>query len=158
MSATTPNPAPGPPGFGAPWLALCAALAAHLADEAHTGFLGVYNPTALEIRRRLGWSWWPPVFAFNDWLFGLLAAVLVLLVLAPLAFRNARWLRPLAYGFAMLMIANGLGHTLGTIRGASFAAIRFPRPMPGFYSSPLLVAASVWLMLRLRRSHSERRQ
>lgn len=158
MSTTVANPAPGPRGFGAPWLALVAALAAHVADEALTGFLGVYNPTALEIRQRLGWSWWPPVFAFNDWLLGLMLAVAVLLALAPLALRNARWLRPLAYALAALMIANGLGHTLGTIRGASFASIRFPRPMPGFYSSPLLIAASVWLMVRLRRTRPNSRK
>ena len=151
MSLPAAKPAPATQsGLGVPWLALCLALACHVADEALTGFLGVYNPTALEIRRRLGWG--PPTFDFNSWLAGLIIAVAILLALSPFAFRNDVWLRPLAYFFAALMILNGLGHTVGTIRGASFSTIRFPRPMPGFYSSPLLLASSIWLIARLRRT------
>ena len=39
------RPGSRPMNFGAPWLALCAAFALHVADEALTGFLRVYNPT-----------------------------------------------------------------------------------------------------------------
>jgi hypothetical protein len=50
------------------------------------------------------------------------------------------------------MFLNGMGHTLFSILGHTVPAVTFPRPAPGFYSSPLLFAASVWLMLRLRRT------
>lgn len=42
-------------GFGWAWVSLCIALAIHVADEALTDFLSVYNPTvrAVQARRRL---------------------------------------------------------------------------------------------------------
>ncbi|MFZ0197799.1 MAG: hypothetical protein WB523_23980 [Candidatus Sulfotelmatobacter sp.] len=61
-------------------------------------------------------------------------------------------LRSLAWPYALIMLLNALGHTIGTILGHTVASVTFPRPAPGFYSSPLLFAASVWLMLRLRRT------
>ncbi|HYX70491.1 MAG TPA: hypothetical protein VE825_15255 [Terriglobales bacterium] len=137
--------------LGWAWVMLCLALAAHVSDEALTGFLSVYNPTVLAMRARL--PWWPmPTFGFREWLTGLIVAVLLLLAASPLAFRNTRWLRPLAYFLAVMMMLNGLGHTLGTIAGHTVAEVRFPRPMPGFYSSPLLLAASIYLLIQLRRS------
>jgi len=45
-----------------------------------------------------------------------------------------------------------VGHTLGTIAGQTFSDITFPRPAPGFYSSPLLFAVSFYLLLQLGRS------
>ena len=137
--------------LGIAWVALCAALALHVADEALTGFLSVYNPTVLAMRER--YEWFPmPVFEFADWLTGLVIGVAVLLALSPFAFRGARWLRPLAYFFAILMLVNGSGHILGTILGHTLPAIRFQRPMPGFYSSPLLLVASVYLLIQLGKS------
>ena len=136
--------------FGWPWLALAAAVAAHVTDEALTGFLDVYNPTVLEARQRLGW--FPmPVFTFETWLSGLVAGTILLFSLTPLAFRGARWLRPFAYFVAVLMILNALGHTLGTIFGRSFPDVTFQRPMPGFYSSPLLFVSAVWMLVTLQR-------
>lgn len=135
--------------YGQGWLALCCAFVAHVTDEALTGFLSVYNPTVLALRARLGW--WPmPTFAFRPWLTGLIVANLVLLALAPLAFRGARRLRPIAYFFAVVMLLNGIGHTLGTLFGQTVASVHFSRPMPGFYSSPLLLAASIYLLYQLR--------
>ena len=138
-----------PRSFGAPWLALCAALALHILDEALTGFLNVYNPTVIHVRQR--WSWFPmPTFEYREWLIGLIVTCAILLCLTPLAFRGVRWLRPLAWIFAAIMLLNGLGHTLATIRGRTVESVTFPRPAPGFYSSPLLLAASLWMMVRLR--------
>ena len=137
--------------LGVAWIALCVALALHVADEALTGFLSVYNPTVLALRAR--YTWFPmPVFEFKDWLSGLGIAVTVLLALSPFAFRGERWLRPLAYAFAVLMLLNATGHTLGTIFGQTLPSITFSRPMPGFYSSPLLFAASVYMIVQLRKS------
>ena len=137
--------------LGYAWLALTGALALHVVDEASTGFLSVYNPTVLDLRHR--WSWFPmPTFEFGPWLGGLIFAVVVLFALSPLLFKGVRAIRPLAYFFAVMMILNALGHTAGTIAGRSVAGVRFARPMPGFWSSPLLLAASIWLLVELRRT------
>jgi hypothetical protein len=143
------NPGARPGSFGAPWVALCAALAAHIVDEAFTGFLAVYNPTVISVRQR--WAWFPmPTFEYREWLTGLIAGCVILACLAPLAFRGARWLRLLAWIFAAMMLLNGFGHTLATILGHTVESVTFSRPAPGFYSSPLLLVASIWMMLRLR--------
>ena len=141
-------------GFGFAWIALCAAFATHVADEALTGFLEIYNPTVLALRQR--YDWFPmPQFEFTAWLTGLVTALAVLFALSPFAFRGARWLRPLAYVFAVVMLVNAAGHTLGTILGRTLPSITFERPMPGFYSSPLLFVASAYLLRALGRTASQ---
>jgi hypothetical protein len=138
-----------PVGFGGPWLALCAAFALHITDEALTGFLNVYNPTVLAMEQR--WGWFPmPTLQFREWLIGLMVAWMMLLCLSPLALRGATWLRPLAWIYAAIMLLNGLGHTFFTILGRTVPTVTFARPAPGFYSSPFLLAASVWMIVRLR--------
>ncbi len=135
--------------LGIAWIALCLAFTLHIVDEASTGFLSVYNPTVLAVRKRV--AWFPmPTFEFEVWLTGLIVANLLLLSLSVFAFRGSRWLRPIAYVFAVIMLLNGLGHTLGTIAGQTVASVHFARPMPGFYSSPGLLAASIYLLFRLR--------
>lgn len=120
--------------FGRAWLALAAALAIHVADEAATDFLSVYNPTVRAIRERLPWL--PlPTFSFQEWIVGLAILVILLFALAPIAFRGARWITIIAIPFSVLMIGNGLGHI-----GSSIYAHRF---MPGVFTSPILIAASV---------------
>ena len=135
-------------GFGRPWFALTVAFALHVLDEATTGFLQVYNPTVAAIRGR--WRFFPmPTFGFREWLIGLLAAVLLCFALTPVAARGARWLRPLAWFYALIMFFNGMGHTLFTILGHTVAAVTFSRPAPGFYSSPFLFIGSAWVIVRL---------
>ncbi len=134
--------------LGMAWILLCVGLAVHVTDEALTGFLSVYNPTAREISRRVGFG--PPTFSFGMWLGGLIFATCALLALSPFAFQNRRAWRPLAWFFGVLMLLNGVSHTAGTILGRTFADISFPRPMPGFYSSPFIFAAAVWLLWNLR--------
>ena len=141
----------GQGNFGMAWVSLCLALCAHVQDEALTGFLDVYNPTVLAMRSQ--YKWFPmPTFEFRDWLTMLIVANIVLLLLTPFAFRNARPLRPLAYFFAGMMLLNGMGHTLATIFGCTVSSVHFARPAPGFYSSPLLFAGSIYLFMRLRAS------
>lgn len=159
----TPNATlPLPPGrhsrLGLAWVLLCIALALHVTDEALTNFLGVYNPTIIALRGRF--PWWPmPVFTFRVWLSGLVIAIVLLLAVSPFVFRGARWMRPIAYIFAIIMLANGLSHTAGTIFGRGLvASVHFARPMPGFYSSPLLLAGSIYLLWQLRRTEPERQQ
>src|SRR5579863_1087705 len=145
------SPALSASGFGSAWFALCVAFALHILDEATTGFLAVYNPTVTILRQR--WAWFPmPTFEFRGWLAMLILACGVLFCLTPIAARGMPGLRPLAWTYAVIMFLNGLSHTLFSILGHTVASVRFSRPAPGFYSSPFLFAASLWLMLRLRRT------
>ncbi len=139
------------PGFERAWVALTVAFALHVVDEASTGFLNVYNPTVAAMRER--WTWFPmPMFGYREWLVGLILAVAVLSTLTPGATHNARWLRPLAWLYALIMFFNGVGHIAVTILGHTFASIPVSRPAPGFYSSPLLLIGSAWLIVRLMKT------
>jgi Protein of unknown function with HXXEE motif len=124
------------------WMSLCLALAAHVFDEAMTDFLSVYNPTVQAIRQKF--QFFPmPVFTFEVWLTGLIAAIIILLLLAPFAFRQRGWIRLLSYPFAILMLLNGLGHIAGSFYLGRLA--------PGVYSAPLLLAGSLYLLWSVRR-------
>lgn len=123
--------------FGSAWLAATLALAFHVADEAAHDFLSWYNPRALRIRQILGGVPFPPTFTFLPWLLGLVAAVLVLGALTPSAYRGEAWLRPVAYGLAVIHTGNGLLHI-----GASVLTRRL---VPGALSAPLLLATGGWL-------------
>lgn len=150
-----PHDSGRPDNFGTAWFLLCLAFCAHVTDEALTGFLPVYNATVLAMRSQYTWFPMPP-FGFREWLTGLIIVNIVLLVLTPFAFRNARWLRPLAYFFASVHLLNGMGHTLATIFGQTVSTIHFARPAPGFYSSPFLFAGSIYLLIRLHATRRER--
>ena len=126
--------------FGFAWILLCVALALHVADEAMTDFLSVYNPVAKAIRQRLpSFLPFPPVFTFRVWLTGLCLGILLVFCLSPLAFQGSRMVLWLAYPFAVIMFGNGLGHV-----GASLCR---RRRMPGVYSSPFLLLASAYLFI-----------
>jgi hypothetical protein len=122
-------------------VALCLVLAIHVTDEALTGFLSVYDPMVGAIRGRFPFL--PlPAFTFGVWLGGLIMAVVALLILSRFAFRPVGWVTPLAYIFGALMLVNGLMHLVGSVY--------FGRLMPGVYSAPLLVAASIYLLANAR--------
>jgi hypothetical protein len=141
--------------FGLGWLLLCVAFCCHVTDEALTGFLPVYNATVLAMHAQ--YSWFPmPTFGFREWLVGLIFANVAFLALTPVAYRNTRWLRPLAYFYAGVMLLNGMGHTFFTILGRTVPSVQFPRPAPGFYSSPLLLVTSVYIFLRLRATRAHK--
>lgn len=141
--------------LGLAWVLMWVALAIHVTDEALTGFLAVYNPTVLAMRAKLGF--WPmPTFEFREWLIGLTAGILLLALLSPYAFANARWIRPIFYFVAVVTgILNALGHTLATILGHTVNSVSFPRPAPGFYSSPLLLIVSIYGLVQLRRTRNQ---
>ncbi len=123
--------------FGLAWLLLSLALGLHATDEALTDFLSFYNPMVESLRERFGW--WPmPTFTFERWITGLTVVVILLLVLSRVAYAGKRWLLPLAFFYGALMVLNGLGHMLGSVY--------FGRLLPGFFSSPLLLAAGVNLL------------
>src|SRR5215475_4875160 len=124
------------------WVSLSLALAVHVFDEATTDFLSVYNPMVQAIRQK--YSFFPmPVFTFEVWLTGLIAAIIILLLLSPFAFRQKEWMKRVSYPFAVLMLLNGLGHVAGSFY--------LGRLVPGVYSSPLLLAGSIYLLWSVRR-------
>jgi hypothetical protein len=119
------------------WVGLCLALALHIVDEALTDFLSVYNPAVQSIREHF--SWLPlPTFTFQIWLGGLIVAVIILSSLTVFVLRGARWMTLVSYAFGALMLVNGLLHIAGSIH--------LGRLMPGVYSAPVLLAASLYLL------------
>ena len=132
--------AAGASRFGLAWLALCAALAIHVADEALTDFLSAYNPAVRAIRARFPFL--PlPTFTFPVWLGGLITVTILLFALSPAAFRGEPVMRPAAYAFGVVMAGNGLLHLVGSVY--------MRKAMPGVYSAPLILAAAVYLLAML---------
>jgi hypothetical protein len=124
--------------FGWAWVAFALALSVHVADEAAHDFLSVYNPMVKAIRARLPFL--PlPTFTFGRWLGGLIAGIVVLLALSPLAFEGNEALHWIAWPLAILVgIGNGALHLLGSAW--------YRRFMPGTYSAPLMILAGLWLL------------
>lgn len=128
---------------GVAWVGLALALGLHVLDEALLGFLSYWNPAALAIRERLSIVV-PPVFSFEVWLIGLIVGVIILLALSPFAFRRARWLRALALALSVIMVLNALTHfTWSLVLG---------EVVPGTYSSPVLLAAAILLLVAVVRN------
>jgi len=121
------------------WAALTVAFALHVLDEATNDFLSWYNPIAADLRRRLGQDFFPPVFTFPIWLGGLCAAILLLGALTPLLRMRRPWLIALAYAYAAIHLLNGVVHISVSIANGFIA--------PGALSSPILLAAALWLLV-----------
>jgi len=120
---------------------MCVALAIHVADEALTDFLSVYNSAVRGIRARLPFL--PlPTFTFPVWFGGLIAVTVLLFGLAPAAFRGEPGTRPAAYVVGVVMAGNGLLHLGGSIY--------MRKAMPGVYSAPLILAAAINLLAAVR--------
>jgi|SRR5579863_282282 hypothetical protein len=126
--------------MGSAWVGLCCAFALHIADEALTGFLPVYNATVRALRQRYRFLSFP-TFSFRLWLTGLVLACGILFALSGFAFRGAPWIVPIATAYGAIMVGNGLLH-LG-------ASVRYRRLMPGTYSAPVLLASAIWLLVRV---------
>jgi hypothetical protein len=128
--------------WGIAWITLSLAFGAHVLDEALHDFLSFWNPLVLSLREKAPYL--PmPTFTFGVWIGGLILAVLILLFLSRFAFRGSAWMRPLSYLLSIIMLGNGLLHI-----GAS---LYLGRAAPGVYSSPLLLAASAYLFVSIRR-------
>lgn len=121
------------------WMALCGALAIHVADEALTDFLSLYNPTVLSIRER--YPFLPlATFTFETWLSLLIFAIVTLTGVSYFVWKGRWAMRPISYAFAGFMLLNGLLHIAGSLYMGTF--------MSGVYSSPLLIVASILLIIR----------
>ncbi len=137
--------------WGPAWLLLCLSFAANILDDAVNDFLGYYNATVLTLYGHF--SWFPRVdLSFREWLLGVILADAVLLLLSPWVFRNSRFLRPIAYIFATIMLLNGCGSILATLLGRTVNSVHFTGMAPGAYSATLLRGASIYLMRQLRSS------
>lgn len=122
--------------WGLAWLGVVLALVLHVLDEATHDFLSFYNPAVLSVRAKL--PWFPlPTFEFTGWIVFLAVTILILVALAPWAFRGASWMRPLSWALAILIGTNGLLH---------FAAALTLRAMvPGVLSAPVMLLAAFCL-------------
>jgi hypothetical protein len=123
------------------WIGLCAALALHVVDEALTDFLAFYNPAVLTIRERYP-SISLPTFTFETWLALLIFAVIALVAASFFVWRGRWAMRPISHVFAIVMLLNGLLHIAWSVYAWKL--------MPGVYSSPLLLVASVALIVYTR--------
>jgi hypothetical protein len=124
--------------FGIAWVVFAAAFATHFTDEAINGFLPEYNLRVRMIRNRFPFL--PiPTFSFAGWLALLLSGCVLLLCLSPFAFHDNSWLHLIARPIAVVVgILNAALHLV--------SSIWYHRRMPGFYSSPFLLIAAVYLL------------
>src|SRR5467141_333570 len=105
-----------PGNLGLAWLLLCLSFAANILDNGLNDFIGYYNATVLTLYG--SFSWFPRIdLSFREWLIALVALNSVLMLLTPVAYRNSRFVRSIAYAFASAMLLDGLGHVLLTLRG-----------------------------------------
>jgi hypothetical protein len=119
------------------------AFALHVVDEALNDFLPLYNSVVGGWRET--YSWVPlPLFTFSGWLTLLVVLLIILASLTPLFFAGSRGVRPVAWFFGVLMVANAFGHFGMSIYMGAFA--------PGVYSSPVVLVAAVALLRATYRS------
>ena len=122
-------------------MGLCAALAIHVVDEAVTDQLAIYNSAVQAIRTR-----YPaillPTFSFSMFLSLLIFAVVALAGVSVLVWKGKWAMRPISYVFAGVMFSNGVLHIAHSIL--------MQQLMSGVYSSPLLLATSIMLIVATR--------
>jgi len=123
-------------------VALSIALGLHVADEAITDFLPLYNSIVGTIRESYPWVLLP-TFTFSVWLTGLIAVVSILLLLSPMVFAGNPIFRPISYFLGVLMTLNALAHIGGSLYLGALA--------PGVISSPSLLLAALALLVTTRR-------
>ena len=121
------------------WVLLASAVALHVWDEALTHFLPFYNGLVESLRERLGF--FPlPTFSFKLWLGGLIVGVGAGYALTPIVARGGRIIRIVTIVLGILMVSNALGHLLGSVY--------FGRLLPGVWSSPVLLTAAIYVLVR----------
>ena len=129
--------------WGTAWIAMAVAVALHVTDEALTDFLPFYNRLVLTISDAI--PWFPfPTFTFAVWLMGLIALIVVLFALTPFVFRGRKWMCYLSYTLGVIMVGNAIAHISASIHWGIWA--------PGVYSSPLVLAAALYLIFSTRRA------
>lgn len=121
------------------WMGLCVALAIHVADEAITDYLSLYNQFVRDFgEKHPGLPL--PVFTYVSWLSLLIFAVLALVAASYFVWRGRWAMRPISYVFATVMLLNGVFHIASSIYMGKLTS--------GVYSSPLLLVASIALIIQ----------
>ena len=127
------------------WMVMCGVLAVHVADEALTGWLDWYNPTVLAIREQYPYRLLEillPAFTFEIFLSLLIFAVVSLTTASYFVWKGRWAMRPISHVFAVVMLLNGLLHITHSFY--------MRKLMPGVYTSPLLLATSIALIVYTR--------
>jgi small-conductance mechanosensitive channel len=125
-------------GIGRPWLALCFALAVHVAEEAFIGFLPFYGDATRAVSELLPFVTSPSlVLAASMWIS--VAFVAILTALAPFAYRGAGWMRVATISVALIALANVSGHIVGSMLAG--------QALPGVYTTPLLAVVGVYALV-----------
>jgi len=123
----------------AAWILMISAVALHVVDETAHNFLQFYNQLVLDIRNQT--DFFPaPTFSFWTWILGLAAAVIIGFAVTPVVGRGGRIIRLVTISLGIVMIGNALGHIIGSMY--------FGRLIPGFWSSPLLLPAALFVVYR----------
>ena len=130
-------------------MGLCGALAVHVADEALTGFLDMSNPTVRALREKYPLLF-GPTLSFEISLSLLILAVIMLSAASFFVWKGRWAMRPISHVFAVFMLANGLLHIGVSIYMREFVS--------GVYTSPLLIAAAVVLIVYTRAYQRARRK
>ena len=121
------------------WIFLVSALAIHVFDEAITDFLPFYNFLVPNLKNRLGF--FPmPTFTYEIWLTGLIVAIITGYALIPIVNRGRKLIRIIVLVIGFIMVANSLGHMIGSLY--------FGKLLPGFWSSPILLAAAIYTIVQ----------
>jgi hypothetical protein len=134
--------------FGRAWLVLCAVTALHLLEESTTGFLEDFAPLVHRVGLTIGIPVEMP--AYSVWLAVIASLVVFVFVLTPWAFRGPLWVILGSYVFAALMIGNGVNHLLSPLYLGHF--------LPGQWTSPLLIWASIQLVAKANACRLSARQ
>ena len=121
------------------WIIFVSALALHVLDEAMTDFLPFYNQMVASLQEKYGY--FPaPTFTFQSWLAGLITVILIGYLATIKVAQGGKIIRVISIVLGILMVANALGHLVGSLY--------FERMLPGLRSSPILLAASIWVIIR----------
>lgn len=121
------------------WFLMISAVGLHVVDEVLADFLPFYNQLVKELREEIGF--FPmPTFSYGTWLIGLIVAIAIGYAMIPIVIRGGRFIRVFTAALGLLMIANALGHLLGSLY--------FGKILPGMWSSPLLLFAAVYVVYR----------
>lgn len=121
------------------WLFLVTSFGLHVLDEALGGFLPIWNQFVTNSRKQLG-IFPAPTFSFNLWLGGLVVAIIIGYCLTPIVSRGGKVIRTVAVVLGIIMILNAFGHLLGSYY--------IGEVIPGMWSSPFLLFAATFLLIR----------
>jgi hypothetical protein len=121
------------------WLVMMTAIVLHVIDEAMTDFLSFYHHLVVDLRQRLGFFPMPRL-SFWLWLTGLIFLIAAGFAFAAVVARGGRVARRLTIVLGILMMLNACCHMIGS------AALG--RILPGFWSSPFLLIAAAFVVMR----------